>query len=159
MALRQLNLFFEGRQHNNTCRKTRACTQDKETQSHIFWECPCAVICWKWLARHWSGAEVTDSDLLGTTQWMQRNRLIFEGEPTSVEQSCVEFRVTGVRQLKAIARRDKMSPQTAEHGKIMEDCIDSLLLIIEQPGQVRVNRMQLPRESPLVVMMKSSLGF
>ncbi|OWZ12989.1 hypothetical protein PHMEG_00013763 [Phytophthora megakarya] len=52
-----------------------------------------------------------------------------------------------------------MSPQTAEHGKIMEDCIDSLLLIIEQPGQVRVNRMQLPRESPLVVMMKSSLGF
>ncbi|EGZ09687.1 hypothetical protein PHYSODRAFT_523035, partial [Phytophthora sojae] len=94
-----------------------------------------------------------------TTQWMVRNRLIFEGEPTSVEQSCVEFRVTGVRQLKAIARRDKMSPQTVEQGKLMEDCIDSFLLILEQPGQVRVSSMQLPRESPLVVMMKSSLGF
>ncbi|EGZ07793.1 hypothetical protein PHYSODRAFT_419331, partial [Phytophthora sojae] len=51
-----------------------------------------------------------------TTQWMQRNRLIFEGESTSAEKSCVEFRVTGVRQLKAIARRDKSCPQTVEQG-------------------------------------------
>ncbi|EGZ24978.1 hypothetical protein PHYSODRAFT_462503, partial [Phytophthora sojae] len=69
MALRQLNMFFEGRQHSNSCRKTSACTQEKETQSHIFWECPCAVACWKWLARHWGGADVTDSGLLGYREY------------------------------------------------------------------------------------------
>ncbi|KAL3667680.1 hypothetical protein V7S43_007233 [Phytophthora oleae] len=58
------------------------------------------------------------------------------------EQSCIEHRVTEIRQLKAIARRDRMKPQTVDQSKLMEDCIDSFLLMQDDPEQEMVSRMQ-----------------
>ncbi|POM69821.1 Hypothetical protein PHPALM_13857 [Phytophthora palmivora] len=37
MVLRQLNIYYEGRRDDSTCRR---CQLGKEIQTHIFWECP-----------------------------------------------------------------------------------------------------------------------
>jgi 7-cyano-7-deazaguanine synthase in queuosine biosynthesis len=46
VAVRQLNLYFDGREHDNACRKLEECRGHKETLEHILWECPCARACW-----------------------------------------------------------------------------------------------------------------
>jgi hypothetical protein len=45
LAMRQLNLYHEGRERDNSCRKVGECAGVKETVEHIFWECRCAQQC------------------------------------------------------------------------------------------------------------------
>jgi hypothetical protein len=52
VALRQLNLYHEGRWRDGSCGKLPACQGTKETIEHIFWECPCARACWEQLIVH-----------------------------------------------------------------------------------------------------------
>ncbi|ETN10387.1 hypothetical protein PPTG_10525 [Phytophthora nicotianae INRA-310] len=57
VALRQLNLYYDGRQHDNSCRKLQCCQGHKETLEHIMWDCPCAQACWQKLISHWTGEQ------------------------------------------------------------------------------------------------------
>ncbi|POM69309.1 Hypothetical protein PHPALM_14415 [Phytophthora palmivora] len=41
---------------------------------------------------------------------------IFEEESMSVEQSCYDFQKAGIRQLRAVAKREQMLPETVEKG-------------------------------------------
>ncbi|EGZ19828.1 hypothetical protein PHYSODRAFT_421265, partial [Phytophthora sojae] len=52
-ATKQLNLFFDGRQMDASCRKLQSCQHRKETLTHILWECPRAQACWKYLISCW----------------------------------------------------------------------------------------------------------
>jgi hypothetical protein len=56
-ALRQLNLNFEGREQDNSCKKLKSCTCKKVTLEHILWSCPCAMACWYRLICHWTGQQ------------------------------------------------------------------------------------------------------
>ena len=47
LVLQQLNLFFPGRELNNSCRRLSFCGSHKETLDHIFWTCPVAQGCWQ----------------------------------------------------------------------------------------------------------------
>ncbi|EGZ14570.1 hypothetical protein PHYSODRAFT_505967, partial [Phytophthora sojae] len=63
LAVSQLNLYFDGRQTDNSCRKLASCKGHKETLAHIFWECPCANTCWEALVTHWTGQRCQQHDL------------------------------------------------------------------------------------------------
>eukprot|EP00644_Phytophthora_capsici_P003090 jgi/Phyca11/541570/estExt2_Genewise1Plus.C_PHYCAscaffold_70273 len=59
VALRQLNLYHDGRSLDNSCRKLQCCHGQKETLEHILWDCPCAQACWQKLVCHWTGEQWT----------------------------------------------------------------------------------------------------
>jgi hypothetical protein len=63
VALRQLNLYHEGRRRDDSCGKLPACQGRKETIEHIFWECPCARACWEQLIVHWTGEQRQQNQL------------------------------------------------------------------------------------------------
>jgi hypothetical protein len=63
VAVRQLNLYFDGREQDNACRKLEECRGHKETLEHILWECPCARACWVKLIQHWTGEQWAEDNI------------------------------------------------------------------------------------------------
>jgi hypothetical protein len=57
-----------------------------------------------------------------TTLWMQRNRVIFHQEEVTAESSVQEFWATGRNQLKAIAMRERRSPDQQIPGTRLHLC-------------------------------------
>ncbi|POM66788.1 Hypothetical protein PHPALM_17297 [Phytophthora palmivora] len=57
----------------------------------------------------------------------RRNREIFEKESMSVEQSCYDFQKAGIRQLRAVAKREQMLPETVEKGVLLSQCLDTIV--------------------------------
>jgi len=62
-AVRQLNLFNDGRKDDDSCRQLEQCAGLKETLEHIFWDCPCAQACWQIMISHWTGEQWASSYL------------------------------------------------------------------------------------------------
>jgi hypothetical protein len=174
IAVRQLNLYHEGRLQDNSCRKGVGCQGTKETLEHIFWDCPSAQTCWLKLISHWTGEtwampnlsrfqkycasrtapplstvikqqlqqrypdEEEDywktwkrtwrilSSICVTSLWIQRNRAVFNEESVSIEESTNEYWTTGIRQLTAIAKRERRSPDKNEQGTRLLQCLTAL---------------------------------
>lgn len=63
VATHQLNLHYTDMPPERDCPKLAQCRAIKETHSHIFWECPCAVACWSKLIQHWEGETITSEEL------------------------------------------------------------------------------------------------
>eukprot|EP00644_Phytophthora_capsici_P016698 jgi/Phyca11/122109/e_gw1.47.147.1 len=157
----QLNLYHEGRQQDNSCRKTPACRDRKETLSHIF----CAKKCWNSssAARVEIDEEETEADgrdvfedvlerlwrilatVCCTTLWVQRNRVTFEGEVVTKEQRCTEFQSTVIKQVKAIAKREKRVPETVDQGAWLDNCVKALLQIPDKPTRATVSAVKLAK--------------
>ncbi|OWZ18032.1 RxLR effector protein [Phytophthora megakarya] len=57
VATMQLNLFHERRKVDNSCQKLQCCRSSKDTLYHIFWRCPCAQACWRFMVSHWTGQQ------------------------------------------------------------------------------------------------------
>ncbi|KAE8965141.1 hypothetical protein PR001_g28821, partial [Phytophthora rubi] len=51
-----------------------------------------------------------------TTLWIQRNRVVFNQEEVTEESSVQEFWTTGMRQLTALAKRERRNPDTVIQG-------------------------------------------
>lgn len=51
-----------------------------------------------------------------TCLWMQRNRVVFQHAEVTIASSVQEFWTTGIRQLKAIAKRERRRPDRLEQG-------------------------------------------
>ena len=63
LVLHQLNLFFPGRELDNSCRRLPVCAGHKETLEHIFWTCPVAQGCWQAVLSAWHGSDVRLNDV------------------------------------------------------------------------------------------------
>ena len=58
LVLQQLNIFFPGRDLDNSCRRLSVRAGHKETLEHIFWTCPVAQGCRQAVLTSWFGADV-----------------------------------------------------------------------------------------------------
>uniref|UniRef100_K3WHA6 Reverse transcriptase zinc-binding domain-containing protein n=1 Tax=Globisporangium ultimum (strain ATCC 200006 / CBS 805.95 / DAOM BR144) TaxID=431595 RepID=K3WHA6_GLOUD len=55
MSAGQLNLYYQGRELDNTCKADPSCKDLKETIAHIAWECSHAQAIWQQVWTHWEG--------------------------------------------------------------------------------------------------------
>jgi hypothetical protein len=177
VAVRQLNLYHEGRKVDNSCRKLSECKGSKETLEHIFWDCRCAQACWGLLITQWTEETVAVGEtaerstfrnncasrkappLSATTKkriqethpdevkqyqeewkrlwriltsicltslWTQRNRVIFQQEEVTAESSAQEYWTTAMRQLRAVAKRERSKPDKQIQGIRLSLCQQAL---------------------------------
>jgi hypothetical protein len=63
VAMRQLNLYYAGKEQDNGCLKLEECSETKESMEHIFWECPCARACWTKIIQQWTGECWRETDI------------------------------------------------------------------------------------------------
>jgi hypothetical protein len=159
VAVRQLNLYHEGRRLDNSCRKVAECQGRKETIEHIFWECSCARATWQLVIAQWTEdvgrhlqahcASRRSPPLSASTRkriqrihpdeeqqyvaewkriwrilasvcltslWIQRNRVVFQHDEVTKESSAEESWATAIRQLHALAKRERSKPDKQEQG-------------------------------------------
>jgi hypothetical protein len=68
VPVRQLNLYYEGIQQDDSCRKLSECQGAKETIEHIFWECRCVQASWQLLIDQSTEENGTDKSRSDTAQ-------------------------------------------------------------------------------------------
>ncbi|EGZ11078.1 hypothetical protein PHYSODRAFT_519249 [Phytophthora sojae] len=182
IAVRQLNLYHSDRARDNSCRKLLDCQGQKETMEHLFWECPCAQVCWQKLICHWTGVRWAQDNIPAflvhcakreaptlskkTKQWLaqehpddvdaftnewkriwrilssicvthlsiQRNRAVYQHEVVTIAGSVHEFWKPGLRQLRALAKRECRRVDSKIQGTRLLFCLRKLA---RQPSPVQ----------------------
>jgi hypothetical protein len=61
-----------------------------------------------------------------TSLWIQRNRIVFHEEEASIEESASEYWARRKRQLTAITKRERRTPDKIEHGTRLLLCLPAL---------------------------------
>jgi len=84
------------------------------------------------VAKQWRRIWHIMSSVCVTSLWIQRNRVIFQHETITIEQSREEFWGTGSRQVQALAKRERRRPDTLLQGTWLLLCCEAF---DEQPRE------------------------
>ncbi|EEY70271.1 uncharacterized protein PITG_21926 [Phytophthora infestans T30-4] len=163
VAVRQLNLYHEGKKHDSSCRKLAACQGQKETMEHIFWECSCAQALEKMqktypddikhIILEWKRIWHILCTICLTSLWTQRNRVVFQQAQVTEDSSATEFWGTAMRQLRALGKRECRQPETQLRGTHLLLCLRVLEQKPREHPRQRVSPVQLPdsQEEPALL--------